>query len=262
MQSEERNTLVKLAKAVIEHAPEGGDAFWDIKFSDIEAALSAAEPVKTAPRLPYDIRLQIGKALDHLVCSDSTPEQVDTFIRTFEEFGLTISAQMRDGSRTLPYDRDTLGRFVREAWVRWAETQPDPKPSWLVPYDQLSETDKEADRQIGEAVARWTLIGDASRYSKIKEHLDNIEATSDAISSPYRNSIIRKNALSALSALSAQVQDVAIPEGWQLVPKEPTEEIISKLTLIIRQSAWGRNNVVHQWAQLLAAAPAKREGIQ
>ncbi len=44
MQSEESNTLVKLAKAVIEHAPEGGDAFWDIKFSDIEAALSAAEP--------------------------------------------------------------------------------------------------------------------------------------------------------------------------------------------------------------------------
>ncbi|MEJ1174253.1 DUF551 domain-containing protein [Agrobacterium sp. CMT1] len=44
MQSEESNTLVKLAKAVIEHAPEGGDAFWGIKFSDIEAALSAAEP--------------------------------------------------------------------------------------------------------------------------------------------------------------------------------------------------------------------------
>ncbi|MEJ1172654.1 DUF551 domain-containing protein [Agrobacterium sp. CMT1] len=44
MQSEESNTLVKLAKAVIEHAPEGSDAFWDIKFSDIEAALSDAEP--------------------------------------------------------------------------------------------------------------------------------------------------------------------------------------------------------------------------
>lgn len=62
------------------------------------------------------------------------------------------------------------------------------------------------------------------------------------------------------SALSAQAQDVAIPEGWQLVPKEPTEEIIDKLTLIIRQAAWGRNNVVYQWTQLLAAAPAKQEG--
>lgn len=50
-------------------------------------------------------------------------------------------------------DRDALARVVREAWVKWARTQPNPKPSWLVPYDDLSEPDKEADRQIGEAVA-------------------------------------------------------------------------------------------------------------
>jgi hypothetical protein len=66
------------------------------------------------------------------------------------------------GRRPLPLDRDMLGRMVREAWVRWAETQPDPKPSWLLPYDDLAEPDKEADRQIGEAVARWTLIHDAA----------------------------------------------------------------------------------------------------
>jgi hypothetical protein len=57
----------------------------------------------------------------------------------------------------LPIDRDTLGRMVREAWVRWAQTQPDPKPSWLQPYDELAEPDKEADRQIGEAIATWTV---------------------------------------------------------------------------------------------------------
>lgn len=68
-----------------------------------------------------------------------------------------------DGGRPLPYDRDTLGRMVREAWVRWAETQPNPKASWLLPYDELAEPDKEADRQIGEAVARFTLLGDSSR---------------------------------------------------------------------------------------------------
>jgi hypothetical protein len=49
-------------------------------------------------------------------------------------------------------DRDKLGRVVRDAWVRWAKMQPDPKPSWLVPYDELSEPDREADRQIGIAV--------------------------------------------------------------------------------------------------------------
>lgn len=71
----------------------------------------------------------------------------------------------QDGGRPLPTDRDTLGRLVREAWVRWAQTQPNPKASWLAPYDDLDETDKEADRQIGEAIARWTLIHDAARFA-------------------------------------------------------------------------------------------------
>ena len=69
------------------------------------------------------------------------------------------------GVTDLPFDRDEYGRFVREAWVRWALTQPNPKPSWLVPYDELGEPDKEADRQIGEAVARWTIIGLEARAS-------------------------------------------------------------------------------------------------
>ena len=53
--------------------------------------------------------------------------------------------------------REELGQLVRQAWVQWALTQPNPKPSWLVPYGRLDEPDKEADRQIGEAVARWVL---------------------------------------------------------------------------------------------------------
>jgi hypothetical protein len=48
---------------------------------------------------------------------------------------------------------DALGRRVREVWIMWAETQPDPKASWLVPYDGLPESDREADRRIG--VALW-----------------------------------------------------------------------------------------------------------
>ena len=76
-------------------------------------------------------------------------------------------AHTQDGNRPIPFDRDTLGRFVREAWVRWAQTQPNPKPSWLAPYDDLSEPDKEADRQIGEAIARWTLIGDSARTASL-----------------------------------------------------------------------------------------------
>jgi hypothetical protein len=59
--------------------------------------------------------------------------------------------------KPLPMGRDHLGREVRTAWVRWAELQPNPKPSWLVPYDELSEPDKEADRLIGEYIALGVL---------------------------------------------------------------------------------------------------------
>jgi hypothetical protein len=81
------------------------------------------------------------------------------------EGGEQRKVEALNGARPLPLDRDTLGRMVREAWVRWAQTQPTPKPSWLLPYDELAEPDKEADRQIGEAVARWTLIADAARFA-------------------------------------------------------------------------------------------------
>lgn len=50
-------------------------------------------------------------------------------------------------------DADALGRLVREVWVEWAREQPNPKPSWLVPYDELSEPDKEVDQLIGVTVA-------------------------------------------------------------------------------------------------------------
>jgi hypothetical protein len=53
--------------------------------------------------------------------------------------------------------RDFLGQLVRDAWISWAVQQPNRKPSWLVPYAELSEADKEADRMIGERVAKWVI---------------------------------------------------------------------------------------------------------
>lgn len=55
---------------------------------------------------------------------------------------------------------EKLAVVVREAWVVWAKEQPDPKPSWLVPWEELSETDKEADRRIARAVAEYILNED------------------------------------------------------------------------------------------------------
>lgn len=67
---------------------------WECDGDERAAAINVWHAMSAASnrRLPYDIRLQIGKALDRLICEDSTPEQVDKFIETFGEFGLTIVA--------------------------------------------------------------------------------------------------------------------------------------------------------------------------
>jgi hypothetical protein len=48
---------------------------------------------------------------------------------------------------------EAMGRLVRKVWIEWAREQPNPKPSWLVEWEGLSEPDKEVDCRIGEAVA-------------------------------------------------------------------------------------------------------------
>lgn len=47
---------------------------------------------------------------------------------------------------------------MREVWIARAKSEPDPKPSWLVPWEGLSEPDKEVDRRIGERLAREGVI--------------------------------------------------------------------------------------------------------
>jgi hypothetical protein len=57
--------------------------------------------------------------------------------------------------------REQLGREVRRVWTGWAECQPDPKPSWLVPFDELTAADQEADMRIGQVLflAGWRARG-------------------------------------------------------------------------------------------------------
>lgn len=42
---------------------------------------------------------------------------------------------------------------VRAIWIEWAKEQVKPKPSWLLPWEQLTEAEKEVDRRIGEQLA-------------------------------------------------------------------------------------------------------------
>jgi hypothetical protein len=54
---------------------------------------------------------------------------------------------------------EALGRIVRGTWVRWATEQPDPKPAWLVGWDELDAGQREVDIRIGEAIGEAILRG-------------------------------------------------------------------------------------------------------
>lgn len=58
---------------------------------------------------------------------------------------------------TTDASRELLGQLVRDEWIAWAKEQPNPKASWLVPWEKLSEPDKEVDRRIGERIFNFTL---------------------------------------------------------------------------------------------------------
>jgi len=44
---------------------------------------------------------------------------------------------------------ELLGKEVRAVWIAWAKEQPHPKESWLTPWEELTEAEKEVDRRIG-----------------------------------------------------------------------------------------------------------------
>ena len=48
------------------------------------------------------------------------------------------------------YDRESGGKLVCRIWLKWAWEQPHPKSSWLLRWNDLSESEKEVDRRIWE----------------------------------------------------------------------------------------------------------------
>lgn len=59
-----------------------------------------------------------------------------------------------------------LGRLVRSVWIEWAKEQPNPKPSWLVPWEELPPEQQEVDRRIGLKVAEVVTGGRIGRDAR------------------------------------------------------------------------------------------------
>ena len=68
---------------------------------------------------------------------------------TIRLYGKTITKlEQSRAAHASESDLEWGGKLVRNTWIAWAKEQPNPKPSWLVPWEELSEPDKEVDRRI------------------------------------------------------------------------------------------------------------------
>jgi hypothetical protein len=132
---------VKAGRAFLErlHAAEGQN-------------LQAWEEISSLHHAAEQSAAQV-KIVDLMLQDEPNPED-------FRSRRILLILKERDtlrAEKTSPAtDREALGQIVREVWIAWAKEQPAPKDSWLVPWDGLSEPDKEVDRRIGEQVA-WGL---------------------------------------------------------------------------------------------------------
>ena len=136
-----------------------------------------------------------------------TERGVTTHPSTVVEYLLTKLAEARAEIERLKAghvqggDREFLGRIVRSAWVAWAKEQPVPKQSWLLPWAELSESQKEADRRIGEAVANICVTPELLRVETDNDRLkaerqavrEFVRAADDLRSWPHHSGSVQRN---------------------------------------------------------------------
>ena len=210
-------------------------------------------------------------------------------VRAGLEAALSTDAEPVGDPLELPYKNwrgETSTRKIQPIRLEFGATEWHPEPQWLL---VAIDIEKNAERsfalkdfnppQPAPSVAvkalDWERRESISRYSGMTGYysillLDDGQwkftygspgktATFDVSKHPNRdeaenaaqdvhNTMIR-------DALSAQVQDVVIPNGWQLVPKEPTPEMIKAYRRV------GSNQKIREgYAAALAAAPAAKQG--
>lgn len=86
-------------------------------------------------------------------------------------------------------DREELGREVRRIWREWAREQDNPKPSWLVPWEGLSEPDREVDRRIGEGLAGIGWRAAYQRVEALQAEVDRLREIEDAARAVFRHHV-------------------------------------------------------------------------
>jgi len=126
-------------------------------------------PKEAGPGLPAVVR-------------DALRQDRDVFPNTPNRQGVLPISE--EDSKLSEPTRERLGQMVRAIWVAWCNEQPLPKPSRLIAWGEMPETDREVDRRIGEtlylagwntALERVEMKMEATRAERVQEILDVID---------------------------------------------------------------------------------------
>jgi hypothetical protein len=107
------------------------------------STLETVPPVNVASAVPF--RLYPAAAISEI----PPPAGDQHFWGVIRPGGRVPGIQRHPGGSE---PRELVGRLVRQVWVQWAREQPDPKPSWLLPWEDLDDGQREADMRIGAAL--------------------------------------------------------------------------------------------------------------
>ena len=68
-----------------------------------------------------------------------------------------------------------FGKVVRDTWVKWAIQKENPKPSHLIPWEELDEDNKEVDELIGKAIFEFINSKYINIEIEIKKLIEEME---------------------------------------------------------------------------------------
>jgi hypothetical protein len=117
-----------------------------------------------------------------------------------------------------PNDRERIGRVVREIWIDWAREQPSPKPTWLLPWEDLTDTYREAGCRIGEQLFSMGLMAGRAvgeeEVEALRKRVAELEFTRDELTGIQQGDSVVDAA--------AKAESVALPKQLSEARAEAT----------------------------------------